>query len=139
LRKFLKIALLVCLAIAAIPAAMIIMIWLWIWQVNAAADEFYREHPLLGEMRAAEKMSTNGSAPAREAFLKIVPPGTDREAVIAMLRKETLNCQGAVGPLLTCQTMSPGGLGHKQWTLYLDFDADGRLSDARIAIWNIFL
>jgi hypothetical protein len=56
-----------------------------------------------------------------------------------MLRKETLNCQGDIGPLLTCQTMSPGGLGQLQWILYVDFDADGRLSDARIAIWSIFL
>ncbi|MEH2586705.1 hypothetical protein [Bradyrhizobium sp. AZCC 1721] len=139
LRKFLKIALLVCLALAAIPAAMYITLWLWIWYETAKADEFYRDHRLLGEMRAAEKESTNNSVPAREAFLKIVPLGTDREAAIAVLRKETLNCQGIVGPVLTCQTMSPNGFGSKQWIVYLDFDADGRLSDARIAIWNIFL
>jgi hypothetical protein len=139
LRKFLKTALLVCLAIAALPAAMAIMIFLWIWSANAEADKFYREHPLLGEMRAAEKQSTNNSAAAREVFLRIVPPGTDRQAAITMLRKETLNCQGDIGPLLTCQTMSPGGLGQLQWILYVDFDADGRLSDARIAIWSIFL
>jgi hypothetical protein len=101
--------------------------------------KFYREHPLLGEMRAVENQSTNNSAAAREVFLKIIPPGTDRQAAIAMLRKEMLNCQGAISPLLTCQTMSPGGLGQVQWIVYLDFDADERLTDARIAIWSIFL
>lgn len=139
LRKLLKMALLVCLAIAAFPAAIAIMISFWIWSVNAEADKFYRDHPLLGEMRAVEKQSTNNSEAARAVFLKIVPPGTDRQSAITMLRKETLNCQGAIGPLLTCQTMSPSGLGQLQWILYLDFDADERLTDARIAIWSIFL
>jgi hypothetical protein len=39
LRKFLKMALLVCLAIAALPAAMAIMIFFWIWSGNAEADK----------------------------------------------------------------------------------------------------
>jgi hypothetical protein len=35
--------------------------------------------------------------------------------------------------------MSPNVLGYKQWIVDLEFDADGRLSDAGVAIWNIFL
>jgi hypothetical protein len=35
--------------------------------------------------------------------------------------------------------MSPNVVGYKQWIVDLEFDADGHLSDARVAIWNIFL
>lgn len=89
-------------------------------------------------MRAVEKESTNDSSPAREALLKTVPLGTTREATLAVLRKEKLGCQDTAGPT-TCGTMSPNVLGHKQWMINLEFDGDGRLSEARIAIWNIFL
>jgi hypothetical protein len=30
-------------------------------------------------------------------------------------------------------------MGYGHWIVDLEFDADGRLSDAGIAIWNIFL
>jgi hypothetical protein len=55
-----------------------------------------------------------------------------------VLRKEKLDCQGIAGPI-TCQTMSPNVLGYMQWIVDLEFDADGHLSKARVAIWNIFL
>jgi hypothetical protein len=35
--------------------------------------------------------------------------------------------------------MSPNVVGYKQWIVDLEFDADEHLSDARVAIWNIFL
>lgn len=88
-------------------------------------------------MRSVQRDSTNDSAPAREALLKIIPLGTSREAAIATLRKEKLGCQGIAGPI-ACQTMSPNVLGYKQWIVSLEFDTDERLSEARIAIWNIF-
>jgi hypothetical protein len=86
-------------------------------------------------MRAVQD---NDSAPAREALLKIVPLATDREAAIAVFRKERLSCEGTAGPI-TCQTMSPNVLGYKQWIVALQFDADGHLRDAHVTIWNIFL
>jgi hypothetical protein len=137
-RKFVRIALVVCLAVTAVPVALFASLWLWTWYETAQVENFYRENRLLGEMRAGQKDSTNDSVPAREALLKIVPLGTDREAAIAVLRKEKLGCQGVAGPI-TCQTMSPNVLGYKQWIVDLEFDADGHLSDARVAIWNIFL
>jgi hypothetical protein len=87
-RKFVRIALVVCLAVAAIPVALFALLWLWIWYETAQVESFYREHRLLGEMRAVQDNSTNDSAPAREALLKIVPLGTDIEAAAAVLRRE---------------------------------------------------
>jgi len=137
-RKFVKIVLVVILAVTAIPVALFISVWLWFWYQSAQVESFYRENRLLGEMRAAEKESTNNSIPAREALLKMIPLGTDREAAIALLHKEKLHCQGIAGPV-NCQTLSTNILGYKQWIVDLEFNADGRLSNARVAIWNIFL
>jgi hypothetical protein len=138
LRKFVRGALLVCLAILAVPVALFATLWLWNWYQTVQVENFYRENRLLGAMRAEQRDSANDSPPAREALLKIVPLGTDREATIALLRKEKLGCQGIAGPL-NCQTMTPNVLGYKQWIVDLEFDADGRLSNAHVAIWNIFL
>jgi hypothetical protein len=138
LRKFVKGALLVCLAVTAVLIVLVASLSLWTWYKTAQVENFYRENRLLGKMRAGQMDSTNDSAPARKALLEIVPLGTDREAAIAVLRKENLGCQGIAGPI-TCQTMSPSVLGYKQWIVDLEFDADGHLSKARVAIWNIFL
>jgi hypothetical protein len=91
-RKFAKIALIVCLVATAVPAALFASLWLWFWYQTAKVDSFYRENRLLGEMRDGEKESTNNSASARDALLKMVPLGTDRDTVIAFLRKEGLGC-----------------------------------------------
>ena len=92
MRKFAKIALIVCLVATAVPAALFASLWLWFWYQTAKVDSFYRENRLLGEMRDGEKESTNNSASARDALLKMVPLGTDRDTVIAFLRKEGLGC-----------------------------------------------
>ena len=167
MRKFAKIALIVCLVATAVPAALFASVWLWFWYETAKADSFYRENRLLGAMRDGEKKSTNNSASARDALLKTVPLGTGRDTVIAFLRKEGLECQATAEPItdielqkrlleargltnrpnpnrkgsefVNCQTMSPNVLGYKQWIIDLEFDGDSHLSDARVAIWNIFL
>ena len=136
--KFVKIALVVFLAVAAVPVALFISVWLWFWYQTTQVEGFYRENRLLGEMRAAQKDSANDSIPAREALLKIIPLGTDREVAIASLSKEKFDCKGIAGPT-NCQTLSTNVLGYKQWIVDLEFDADGRLSNARVTIWNIFL
>ncbi|MEH2519515.1 hypothetical protein V1279_005088 [Bradyrhizobium sp. AZCC 1610] len=138
MRKFVKIALIACLTVLSVPAALYAFVWLWMWYKTAEVDRFYQEHRLLGEMRAAQKDSANDSIPAREALLKIIPLGTDREAAIALLSKEKFDCKGIAGPT-NCQTLSTNVLGYKQWIVDLEFDADGRLSNARVTIWNIFL
>ena len=137
-REFVRTALVILLALMALPAALFVAAWLWFWLESAKVDGFYREHRLLGEMRAAEKESTNNSVPAREALLKTIPLGTDRAEAIALLGKETLHCQGNAGPV-NCQALTANILGSKQWIIDLEFDGDERLSNARVAIWNIFL
>jgi hypothetical protein len=154
-RKFVKRALLVCLAV---PAVFVAALSLWSWYRSAQVEIFYGENRLLDEMRARQDTSANYSVPAREALLERVPLGTDREAAIALLRSEGLGCQTmrehslevrglpnipdsgrTRKDFIDCQTVSPNVLGYKHWIVDLEFDADGHLSDARVTIWNIFL
>ena len=162
MRKFAKGALLVCLAVTAVLVVLVASLSLWTWYKTAQVESFYRENRLLGEMRTGQKNSTNDSAPAREALLEIVPLGTDREAAVAVLHREGRGCQTITEPIadtrlrqrfleargltkipnsgrtrkdfVDCQTMSPNVVGYKQWIVDLEFDADGHLSDARVAI-----
>jgi hypothetical protein len=98
-RKFVRIALVVCLAVTAVAVVLFASLWLWTWHKTAQVESFYRENHLFNEMRAGQKNSTNDSPPAREALLKIVPLGTDIEAAAAMLRGEGLGCQTIAEPV----------------------------------------
>ena len=167
MRKFVRIAIIVCLLVAAIPAAFFGGLWLWTWYKTAQVGSFYQEHRLLREMDAVQKNSTNNSEPAREALLQILPLGTVREAAVAVLRREGFGCQTIAEPItdtrlrqrfmeargltnipidsrtrkewVDCQARTPNIMGYGHWIVNLEFDADGHLSDAGIAIWNIFL
>jgi hypothetical protein len=155
--------------LAATTVLVVLVAWiaLWSWYKTTQVESFYRENHLLGEMRAVQKESTNDSAPAREALLKMLPLGTDRETAVEVLRREGLSCHIITEPItdtrlrqrfrevrestrspnnrrtgkdfVDCQSLSPNVLGYKQWIVDLEFDAEGRLSDAGVAIWNIFL
>jgi hypothetical protein len=167
LRKFVKGLLLVCLVVTAVLTVLVASLSLWTWYKTAQVEIFYRENRLLGKMRAGQMDSTNESAPARKVLLEIVPLGTVREAAVATLRREGLGCQTIAEPVtdtrlrqrfleargstiipneglsrkdfVDCQAMTPNVLGYKQWIVDLEFDGDGHLSDAGVAIWNIFL
>jgi hypothetical protein len=167
MRKFLRIAIIVCLSAAAVPAVLFGWLWLWIWYETAQVESFYQEHRLLREMRAVQDNSTNDSGPAREVLLQITPLGTDREAAVAVLRREGFGCHTKAEPItdtrlrqrfmeargltnipndsrtekewVDCQAETPNVMGYEHWIVDLEFDADGHLSDARVAIWNIFL
>ena len=163
-RNFIKFALIACLTA---PAVLVAALSGWSWYKTAEIESFYRKNRLLGEMRARQgDGAAIYSVPAREALLDIVHLGTEREAAVAMLRSEGLGCRTIAEPItnrfrqysmearglpnipdsgrtgrdfVDCQTASPNVLGYKHWIVDLEFDADGHLSDARVAIWNIFL
>ena len=165
MRKFVRIAIIVCLSVATVPAVLFGYLWLWIWYNTAQVESFYQEHRLLREMRAVQKDSTNNSGPAREALLQILPLGTDREAAVAVLRKEGFVCQTIAEPItdtrlrqrfieargltsipndsrtrkewVDCQARTPNIMGYGNWIVDLEFD--GHRTDAGIAVWNIFL
>lgn len=156
-----------CLSIAAVPAALFAYLWLWIWYKTAQVESFYQEHRLLGQMHTVEKQSTSESASAREAVLQLMPLGTDRETAVAALHKDGLGCQTIAEPIadtrlrrrflaaggltnipndgrrkgewVDCQAMTPNVMGYGHWIVDLEFDTDGHLNDAGVAIWNIFL
>jgi hypothetical protein len=167
MRKFVRIAIIVCLSVAAVPAAVLGFLWLWIWYQTAQVERFYQEHHLLNDMRAVQKQSTNDSSAAREVLLQILPLRADKDAAITVLRREGLGCKAIAEPIadtrlrqrfmeardlastgddsrnrkewVDCQVETPSLMGAGHWIVDLEFDADGHLSNARVAIWDIFL
>ncbi|WP_157644426.1 hypothetical protein [Bradyrhizobium sp. WSM2793] len=161
--KSIKILLIVLSVVAAVPAGLFAALWIWFSYETAKVDRFYHDNRLFGAMREVEKQSTNDSASARDAMLKMIPLGTGKGTVIAFLRNEGLGCRAKAEPVtniepqkrlleghvtadsltkkewLECQAMTPNVMGYKQWIVSLEFDAEKHLSDARVAIWNIFL
>ena len=160
MRKFVKIAIVVCLSVAAFPA----VLFAWIGYKTAQVDNFYQEHRLLGGMRAAAQKEGGGeSRLAREALLQMLPLGMDKEVAVAVLRKEGLGCQPSSNPWMRQRSIETGGLtnktndgrtskewvdcqletqnvmGYDHWVVDLEFEADGHLSDARVMILYLFL
>ena len=163
MRKFVRIAIIVCLSVAAVPA----VVFGYLWFKTAQVESFYQEHRLLNEMRAVQKQSTNDSPSARKVLLQILPQGADKEAAVAVLHREGFGCQAIAEPItdtrlrqrfmearrlasigddsrtrkewVDCQVETPSVMGVGHWIVDLEFDADGHLSDAGVAIWNIFL
>jgi hypothetical protein len=167
MRKYVRIAIIVCLSVAAVPAVVFGFLWLWIWCQTAQVESFYQEHHLLNEMRAVQKQSTNDSSSAREVLLQILPQGADKEAAVAVLHREGFGCEAIAEPItdtrlrqrfmearrlasigddsrtrkewVDCQVETPSIMGVGHWIVDFEFDADGHLSDAGVAVWNIFL
>jgi hypothetical protein len=158
MRKCVKITIVVCLSVAAVPA----VLFASIWYKTAQVDSFYQEHRLLRAMRAAAQREGGGeSRPAREALLQMLPLGMDKEAAIAVLSKEGFDCQPETwmrqpsieaGGLtnapndsrtskewVDCQLQTQTFMGYDHWIVDLELEADGHLSDARVTILYLFL
>jgi hypothetical protein len=148
MRKIIKIAIIVCLSIAAVPAALFVYLWLWTWYKTAQVERFYQEHRLLGQMHAVQASGATDSQPAREALLQILPLGMDREAAVGVLQKEGFGCHTRTGTpdnsrtgneRVDCGVGAPSVVAYTNWIVYLEFDANRHLSDARVSTWSIFL
>ena len=160
MRKCVKITIVVCLSVAAVPA----VLFAGIWYKTAQVDSFYQEHRLLRAMRAAAQREGGGeSRPAREALLQMLPLGMDKEAAIAVLSKEGFGCQPVTGAWIRqpsieargltnapndsrtskewmdCQLQTQNVMGYDHWIVDLELEADGHLSDARVTILYLFL
>jgi hypothetical protein len=156
MRKCVKITIVVCLSVAAVPA----VLFASIWYKTAQVDSFYQERRLLRAMRAAAQREGGGeSRPAREALLQMLPLGMDKEAAIAVLSKEGFGCQPAMRQpsieargltnapndsrtgkeWVDCQLQTQSVMGYDHWIVDLELEADGHLSDARVTILYLFL
>ena len=166
MRRFVRIVLVGCLIVAAVAAVLVGSLWAWISYRSAQVEAYYREVPLLNRMHDREKQSSNDSEAARQVLLDTVPLGSGKETAIAILREQgRFSCQARVESeadarqrarflearglstqpqdpvakdLLECQSGAPSIEAYTTWMVYLEF-VDGRLSDARVAVWHIFL
>lgn len=159
-RRFVRIVLVGCLIAAAAAAVFVGSLWAWTSYKSAQIEAYYRELPLLNRMRDREKQSSNNSEAARQALLETIPLGSGREDAFAVLREQgRFSCRPRVASeaerqlagfsiqpqdhpaamdLVECMSGAPSILAHTTWIVRLEF-ADGGLSDARVAVWHIFL
>jgi hypothetical protein len=166
-RKFIRIAVVVCLAVITVPVFLFGSLWLWTLYKTSQVENFYRKNPLLNQMRIGQRDATNDSAPAREAVLQLLPLGTEREGAVALLRREGFACRTISEPttdtrlrqrfveardstnvpndsrirknFIGCQAATPSVYGYTTWIVDLEFDADGHLSEVGVATWNILI
>lgn len=160
MRRFIRIVLVGCLIVAAAAAVLVGSLWAWTSYESAQIEAYYREIPLLDRMHDREKQSSNNSEAARKALLDTVPLGSGREDAFAVLHEQgRFSCQSrvvseverqlagfsiqsqdhpAAKDFVECMSGAPSILAHTTWIVRLEF-ADGRLSDARVAVWHIFL
>ena len=72
--------------------------------------------------------------------LETRPPNIEGKGeVLARDLVKNANDGQAKKDYVDCQATTPNVLGEQRWIVNLEFDADGTLSDAGVAIWNIFL
>jgi hypothetical protein len=134
-----KRVLIMCLIVILGPPAYVVA---WFWWAGYSADQFYRARPVLQAMkRAHHEGSTNNSSPAREMLLQRIPLGVTEADARAVLAGEGFGCakHSTLQAVIDCQLLANAVLGYTHWIIDLQFDSAGRLIDAKVAIWNIFL
>jgi hypothetical protein len=141
--KFLRIVLIVCVAVVAVPVVLGGLLLLRSW---VQVESFYFSKPLLREMRAVEPDTSFDSAPAREVLLQRLPP--DREAAVAMLRGERFDCSNGIRSaiparmrarpkVVICYLDAPGVFSSYRWHVGFEIDDDQHVSEAGVAIFAV--
>jgi hypothetical protein len=136
--------LIVCAAVVAVPVVLAGSVVLGSW---VQVESFYHNKPLLREMRAVETDTSFDSAPARRVLLQRLPPGTDREAAVAMLRSEGFDCSTSTrsfiprmrdGPKdVICHLDALGVFSNYRWHVSFEIDDDQHVSEAGVAIFAV--
>jgi hypothetical protein len=139
-RRSIKYALRAFLALVMIPFALLSLYWGWLEFETA---NFYRSRPILHSMKSVHDGTwTNDSYAARSVLLDRFPIGTELNAALTALKSEDFGCSKQTAPSaapVDCQLLAPAVLGFTRWIVGLQFNESGRLTDAKVAAWNIFL
>jgi hypothetical protein len=127
----------------AVIVTLIILVAGWVAIDGLLVDAYYAKRPFLQAMRSAPLLSGGpyDSAPAKKAFLQYFPLGTSKSKLITAVTDESFECSaaGTREPTVTCGIAAKGAMGlTTRWTLFLDFDANDQLSNARIQLGHIW-
>jgi hypothetical protein len=111
---------------------------------QAETAHFYGARPILNSMNSVhDGIWTNDSRSAGSVLLARFPIGTELNAVVPSLQEEGFTCArpaAASDAPVDCQLLAPAGSGGStRWIIDLRFDERARLTDAKVAAWNISL
>ena len=139
MRRYFKYAVWALLAAVIIPVGAFFM-YAVLRQAETAS--FYDARPILNSMkRVHDGIWTNNSHLARGALLERFPIGTEVNAALPTLQREGFGCGPATvsNATVNCQLSAPAASGGSTlWIVDLWFDERDRLTDAKVAIWNIW-
>ena len=141
MRRAIKYVLWALLALVMIPVALLFLYW-GLRELETA--NFYRSRPILHSMNSVhDGVWTNGSKSARSVLLERFPIGTELNGAIPALKREAFECVKPMAPSngrVNCQLLAPVASGSStRWIVDLQFDELGKLTDAKVAVWNISL
>ena len=141
MRRSVKYAVGALFALLIIPVSLLFLYGI-LHQAEAAS--FYRARPILNSMNSVhDRIWTNDSHSARSVLLQHFPIGTELNTALSTLQREGFGCTRP--PAFSdapadCQLLAPAPSGGStRWIVALRFDERDRLTDAKVAIWNISL
>jgi hypothetical protein len=138
--KYVVWALLALLALVIIP---VVSLFLYGILRQAETASFYRARPILNSMNSVhDRIWTNDSHSARSVLLERFPIGTELNAALPTLQREGFECGPArvSDATVNCQLLAPAASGGStRWIVNLWFGERSRLTDAKVAVWNISL
>jgi hypothetical protein len=141
MRRFVRYVMWALLAVVIIPVG-----WFFLYAILRQAEtaSFYRARPILNSMNSVhDHIWTNDSRSARSVLLQRFPIGTELNIALPTLQKEGFECTrpAAVSDApVGCHLLaSAGSGGSTRWIVDLRFDERDRLTNAKVAVWNISL
>ncbi|QWG19156.1 hypothetical protein KMZ68_04585 [Bradyrhizobium sediminis] len=143
MRRSVKYAVWALLALLAVVIIPVVSLFLSGILRQAETVSFYRARPILNSMNSVhDRIWTNDSHSARSVLLERFPIGTELNTALPTLQREGFECTRpptVSDAPVDCQLLAPAASGGStRWIVDLRFDERDRLTDAKVAVWNIW-
>ena len=139
MRRFVRYVVWALLAVVIIPVG---SFFLYAILRQAETASFYRARPILNSMNSVhDHIWTNDSRSARSVLLERFPIGTELNTALPTLQREGFECVPAhvSDATVDCQLLAPATSGGStRWIVDLWFDERAGLTEAKVAVWNIW-
>lgn len=144
MRRSVKYAVWALLALLALVIIPVVSLFLSGILRQAETVSFYRARPILNSMNSVhDRIWTNDSHLARSVLLERFLIGTELNTALPTLQREGFKCTRPTAlsdARVDCQLLAPAASGGStRWIVDLRFDEGDRLTNAKVAVWNISL
>jgi hypothetical protein len=136
-----RIAVVLVAVLVGLTAALVGLIGYVSWKDEASQRAYFNARPIAKSMRESTPLNGPNSPPARDAFLRLFPIGSDMGDALAALAGEGFHCrlmsqQEVAESQVRCRFQESPNLYivifPMVWTLHLGFDKSNRLEHVRV-------